>query len=128
MALSQLRILQQDYSYSDNSSTTTTGRRIDAQAMAAQNQIYDPSGTDIRFSPSDLDPDEVLGYVNHNINLRRGINETYAIFEGGELLYTWNRYNPNGRRLEGIGYSWGGYIKRPTDAQIQKELDEYRAD
>ena len=120
--------LERKFSYSDNGSTKTEVRLIEAEAMAAEDKTHDTEGTDTMFSPSDLDADEVLSEASHNTNLRRGQYEEYEVLEGGEPLYTWNSYTPNARRLETIGYSWGGYVTKPTAEEIQKDLDDYRAD
>ena len=47
--------------------------------MAAQNKTYDTRGTNTKWSPSAMYPDEVLGFVGDNANLRRGIDESFAI-------------------------------------------------
>ena len=78
---------ERNYSYSDNGSTTTKSRRIDAEAMAAQNKTYDTSGTDTKRSLSTLDAGEVIDYyVNHNAHLRRGMEVTYAVLEKKQLM------------------------------------------
>ncbi len=117
---------RQDYSYSDNGSTKTKGLHIDAKAMAAQDKTYDTSGTHSRWNPSDMDPDEVLDFVSDNTNLRRGQTETYQVLEFGEPLYTWGRYTPQSKNPVEWSISWGGYVKKPTAAEIQEELDEWR--
>ena len=118
---------ERKFSYSDNGSTKTEVRRITAEAMAAQDKTYDTEGTDTMASPSDLDADEVLDEVSDNTNLRFGITETYQVLEGGEPLYTWTRYTPRSRNLVKWTIAWGGYVKKPTAAEIQEELDEWRA-
>ena len=120
----ELRVRRYDYA-SDGSRALLSS--IVADAMAAQNKTYDTSGTNTRWSPSDLDPDEVLGFVGHNTQLRRGIDESFAILENGGYLFTWTRYTPNSKRVEEYRHSYGGYIKKPTAAEIQQYLDDFRA-
>ena len=120
----ELRVRRYDYA-SDGSRALLSS--IDAKAMAAQNKTYDTSGTNTQWSPSDLDPDEVLDYVSHNTKLRRGIYESFAILENGEYLFTWSRNYPNSKRLKEYSYIYGGYVKKPTAAEIQKDLDYIRA-
>ena len=122
---SKRKYLQRDYSY--NGSTTTTDSRVDAQAEANQLKAYDTSGTDSRLSPSTLDADDVLDYyVNHNTNLRRAITEEYQILNDGEPFYCWDLRRPNRRWIKTIWYSWGGYVQKPTDEEIQEDLDDIR--
>ena len=118
---------RRDYSYTDNGATTTTDVSVDAQAEAAQNKTYDTSGTDSRWSPSTLDADDVIDYyVNHNTHLN-GTTEEYQILNDGEPLYQWDgRWGYSRRTLQTIYYHWGGYVKKPTAAEIQEELDDYR--
>ena len=117
---------QRRYDYASDGSRALLSS-IDAKAMAAQNKTYDTSGTNTKWSPSDLDADEVLGFVGDNTKLRRGIYESFAILENGGYLLTWSRNYPNSKRLEEYDYSYGGYIKKPTAAEIQEYLDDFRA-
>ena len=117
---------QRRYDYASDGSRALLSS-IDAKAMAAQNKTYDTSGTNTKWSPSTMYPDEVLGFVGDNTKLRRGIYESFAILENGGYLLTWTRYTPNSKRLEEYGYSYGGYIKKPTAAEIQEYLDDFRA-
>ena len=117
---------QRRYDYASDGSRALLSS-IDAKAMAAQNKTYDTSGTNTKWSPSTMYPDEVLGFVGDNTKLRRGIYESFAILENGGYLLTWTRYTPNSKRLEEYGYSYGGYIKKPTAAEIQEDLDYIRA-
>ena len=127
---SKRKYYRRDYSYSDNGATETTDVRVSAQAEANQLKAYDASGTDSRWSPSTLDADDVLDYyVNYNTNLRSAITEEYQILNRGEPLYSWDgRWGTSRRTIQTIYYSWGGYVKKPTAAEIQEELDDYRDD
>lgn len=64
--------------------------------------------------------------MNHNTNLRSAITEEYQILNRGEPLYYWDLRRSNRRYLETITFSWGGYIQKPTAAEIQEELDLIR--
>ena len=109
------------------------GHRIDAVATAKQNQTYKTSGTDSQYSPSTLDADEVIDYyVNDNANLN-GYSITYKILmEAGDdewdHLHTDVSKYYNALSPRYYTTSWGGYVKAPTDAEIQAELDEMRTD
>lgn len=84
-------------------------------------------GTEGTRNGTSLDKDEVLDYVSHNTNLRGGITEEYQILADGEPLYYGNIRRGNSastRTLQTITFSWGGYVKKPTAAEIQEELDE----
>ena len=123
---SKRKYYRRDYSY--NGSTTTTDVRVDAQAEANQLKIYDASGTDSRLSPSTLDADDVIDYyVNHNTNLRSAITEEYQILNDGEPFYSWDGRRPGRSSVLMLHtISWGGYVKKPTAAEIQEELDDMR--
>ena len=124
--------LQRNYYYGDAATRNggQNGRSVDAKAMANQLQAYDTSGTDSSLDPTSLYPDEVLDEVSDNANLN-GRSDTYKILvevDDGEWdhLYTdTNKYH-NARQARYYTVSWGGYVKKPTDAEIQAELDQWR--
>lgn len=96
--------------------------------MADEDKTHDTEGT---RNGTNLDKDEVLDYVSHNTHLRRGITEEYQILNDGEPLYFWDIRRGNStstRTLQTIAYHWGGYVQKPTDEEIQEELDDIRED
>ena len=116
-----------DYSY-DDSGTQTENYRVDAKADALYAKAYNTTGTDTRLDPSTLDQRDVLDYyVNHNTHLN-GTTEEYQILNDGEPLYYWDLRRPNRRYLETFSFSWGGYVPKLTDEEIQEELDYIRDD
>ena len=111
------------YSF-DDSGTQTEDSRIDAKADALYHKAYNTTGTDSILDPTTLDQREVLDHVSDNANLN-GTTDTHQILENGEPLYTWTRVNPR-RYIEHTWYSWGGYVQKPTDEEIQEDLDLFR--
>ena len=113
------------YSYTDNGSTKTEDHSIDAKADALFHKAYNTSGTNSRWSPSTLDQREVLDYVSHNANLN-GTTEEYQILHYGEPLYQWDGRRPSSRWLQTFSIHYGGYVQKPTAAEMQEELDDFR--
>ncbi len=100
--------------------------------MANQLKAYDTSGTDSSLDPTSLYPDEVLDDVSDNANLN-GRSDTYKILEEvadgeWEHLYTDTSKYYTVRQARYYTVSWGGYVKKPTDAEIQADLDQMQED
>ena len=126
--------LQRNYYYGARATRNggQNGHSVDAQARANQLKTYDTSGTDSSLDPTSLYPDEVLDEVSDNANLT-GRTDTYKILEevgDGEWdhLYTDTSKYYNVRQTRYYTVSWGGYVKKPTDAEIQAELDQMQED
>ena len=117
---------EREYSF-DDSGTKTENYGVDADANALYHKAYETSGTDTRLDPSTLEQRQVLDYVSHNTHLN-GTTEEYQILNDGEPLYYWDLRRPNRRFLDTISFSWGGYVQKPTDEEIQEELDDIRED
>lgn len=126
--------LQRNYYYGDAAIANSgqNGRSVDAKAMANQLKAYDTSGTDSSLNPTTLDSDEVLDEVSDNANLT-GRTDTYKILvevgdgEWDHLYTDTNKYHTV-RRYGYYAVSWGGYVKDPTDAEIQSDLDQMQED
>ena len=126
---SKRKLRVRGYEY-DEGGNRTLIYSVDAQAEAAQDKTYDTSGTDTRYSPSTLDADDVIDYVDSNANLRRGMEVTYAVLvlrNGSWVpLFTWDRRKPEIQYLETYTDTYGGYVKPLTDTEIQEDLDKRR--
>ena len=116
---------ERDYSF-DDSGTETENYRVDANADALFHKAYNTTGTDSRVDPSTLDQREVLDFVSHNANLN-GTTEEYQILNDGEPFYSWDGRRPGRSSIIMLHtISYGGYVQKPTAAEIQEELDDMR--
>ena len=108
------------------------GPSVDAKADALYHKAYNTTGTDSTLDPSSLDQREVLDCVSDNANLT-GRSDTYKILvevgdgEWDHLYTDTNKYH-NARQSRYYTVAWGGYVKKPTDAEIQAELDQMQED
>ena len=124
--------LKRTYYYGERATRNggQNGHSVDAQAMANQLKAYDTSGTDSSLDPTTLYPDEVLDDVSDNANLT-GRTDGFKIpvedgHGGWEQLYTDSNKYHNARQARGYTKTWGGYVKEPTEAEIQADLDQMR--
>ncbi len=126
--------LKRTYYYGDAATRNggQNGHHVDAVATAKQDKTYDTSGTDSSLDPTSLYPDEVLDDVSYNANLtgrRDGFKILVEDGHGGwEQLYTDSNKYHNARQARGYTKTWGGYVKEPTAAEIQADLDQMRED
>ena len=127
--------LERNYYYGDAATRNggQNGRSVDAKAMANQLKAYDTSGTDSSLNPTTLDPDEVIDYyISHNANLNGRSDRYKILMEVGDgewdHLHTDTSKYYNVRQARYYTVAWGGYVKKPMDAEIQADLDQMRED
>ena len=111
-------------------------RTVHAVATADECPSHDTSGTDsylleLGYSSDALTKSEVLYQeVHHNANLS-GAAITYDVEELVDGEWERLRYSQGNRSGSLSDYflyvTYGGYIPKPTDAELQKRLDDFRS-
>ncbi len=112
-------------------------RTIHATATADEGPSHDTSGTDsylleLGYNSDALTKSEVLYQeVTDNANLS-GASITYDVEELVDGVWETLEYDYDSRTGSPADYflyvTYGGYIPEPTDAELQKDLDDFRSE